>query len=199
MSEQRAAKISGVSILLLVVQLALLSSIAAKYLYQRSSCPRVWTRTVAIDPESPMRGRYLALRLAVDGCQSTLPTARQAQFPRNFNGMALQGPYSIAAPQPVSFPAQLAATNGKLTAIRIPTTDGAPQGQIVLALPGLSCDAMWLADSVNFYIAEHAQSPLPLRSGAELWIEVTVPPKGPPRPIQLALKENGIWKPFAFR
>jgi len=49
-------------------------------------------------------------------------------------------------------------------------------------------------------LAEHATSPLPLSKGQELWAEVTVPPKGPPRPIQLALKEaDGAWKPLAFQ
>ena len=35
--------------------------------------------------------------------------------------------------------------------------------------------------------------------GHELWIEVTVPPKGPPRPLQLAEKENGVWKPLTLQ
>jgi hypothetical protein len=30
-------------------------------------------------------------------------------------------------------------------------------------------------------------------------MEVTVPPKGPPRPLQLALKKDGAWKPLAFQ
>src|SRR5208283_3048759 len=30
----------------------------------------------------------------------------------------------------------------------------------------------------------------------ELWIEVTVPPQGPPRPLQMAVKDNGVWKPL---
>jgi hypothetical protein len=199
MSEQQAAKISGVSILLLVVQLVLVASIAAKYLYQRWSCPRVWTRTVAFDPDLPMRGRYLSLQLTVDGCQSTLPTAKQAAFPRNVDGSANPGPYSIAASQPVSFPAKLTVNNDKLVAVRIPTTDRPPGGQTVSAFPGASCNAMRLTEAVNFYIAEHATSPLPLKPSSELWIEVTVPPKGPPRPIQLALKQDGNWKPLVFR
>ncbi len=39
--------LSGTSLVLLVIQLATVSTIAAKYLYQRWRCPRVWTRTVA--------------------------------------------------------------------------------------------------------------------------------------------------------
>jgi len=54
-------KLSKTSVALLLIQLVLVSSIAAKYLYQRSTCPRVWTRTAAYDPQMVMRGRYLSL------------------------------------------------------------------------------------------------------------------------------------------
>ena len=64
-------KISKTSIALLLIQLAIVSSVAAKYLYQRWTCPKVWTRAAAYDPELLMRGRYLSLQLTVDGCQST--------------------------------------------------------------------------------------------------------------------------------
>ena len=72
--------LSGVSVALLVVQLGLVSLIAAKYHYQRWTCPRVWTRSVAFDPQLPMRGRYLSLQLTVDGCKSTLPSAKGRRF-----------------------------------------------------------------------------------------------------------------------
>ncbi len=79
-------KFSKASIALLVIQLAIVSTVAAKYLYQRASCPRVWTRTAAYDPALIMRGRYLSLQLTVDGCGSTLPSAKDAEFPRSING-----------------------------------------------------------------------------------------------------------------
>ena len=80
-------KIAKASIALLVLQLVIVSTVAAKYLYQRATCPRVWTRTAAYDPEMVMRGRYLSLQLTVDGCGSTLPSAKDAQFPRNVDGV----------------------------------------------------------------------------------------------------------------
>jgi hypothetical protein len=191
--------VSAKSIALLIIQLALVSSIATKYLYQRSSCPHVWTRTVAYDPELVMRGRYLSTQLLVDGCQSTLPSAKQATFPRNINGVPDGSRYAITAPQAIHFPAKLAVQNNKLVAIRLPDSDENPAGQLVAAWPKSSCEDLRLDEPVNFYIPEHAQSPLPLKNGDELWIEVTVPPNGPPRPLQLALKENGVWKPLAFQ
>jgi hypothetical protein len=45
----------------------------------------------------------------------------------------------------------------------------------------------------------NATDPTVLKRGQELWIEVTVPSKGPPRPLQLAVKDNGVWKPLAFQ
>jgi hypothetical protein len=191
-------RLSGASVALLVIQLALVCSVAAKYFYQRWSCPRVWTRTTAYDPELLMRGRYLSLQLMVDGCQSTLPSAKQAGFPRDVNGAAIQGRYMVRGTGIVGFPAELKVADNKLWAIAI--RDGEKRGaeEMVMASPGAPCDRMRLADPVNFYIAEHARSPLPLASGAELWIEVTLPPKGPPRPVQLALKQDGRWEPLAF-
>jgi hypothetical protein len=31
-----------------------------------------------------------------------------------------------------------------------------------------------------------------------LWVEVTVPPSGPPRPIQLAVSSEAGWQPLKF-
>jgi len=191
-------KLAKASLALLVIQLAIVSSIAARYLYQRWRCPRVWTRAAVFDPELPMRGRYLSLHLIADGCQSTLPSARHATFPRNTDGVPSGGGYSIDSQQWVSFSADLAVKDNKLIAIRIQNEDKRPTGQMVTAPAGASCTDMQLQDAVNFYLPEHAQAPIAAGPGGELWIEVTVPPKGPPRPLQLALKENGVWKPLAF-
>jgi hypothetical protein len=73
------------------------------------------------------------------------------------------------------------------------------KGVDVTALSGSACNDLYIDEPVDFYIAEHAADPTALKQGQELWIEVTVPPKGPPRPLQLALKDNGAWKPLAFQ
>jgi uncharacterized membrane-anchored protein len=197
----KLAKISfsGTSIVLLLIQVVLVSSIAAKYLYQRSTCPRVWVRTEAYDPEMPMRGRYLSLRLTVNGCQSTLPSALHADFPRNIDGTTKPTGFTIKAEHPVQFSAKLKVEGGKLLAIRIPEADLKSKGMDVLALPDSSCDAMRLSEPVDFFIAEHAADPTRLKPGQELWIEVTVPPQGPPRPIQLAVRQDGVQKPLAYQ
>ena len=46
---------------------------------------------------------------------------------------------------------------------------------------------------VLFFVPETQQEFESRRAGAELWAEVTIPRKGPPRPIRLALKSaNGF-------
>jgi hypothetical protein len=190
--------LSGVSVALLILQLALVSSIAAEYLYQRWRCPRVWTRASAFDPQSPMRGRYLSLQLTVDGCQSTLPSAKEATFPRDVNGAIKPGPF-VLRPQAVYFRANLKVDNNRLVAVRVEGQEDQTSGEEVSAAPGAHCDQMRLESPVDYYIAERAKSPLPLQPGQELWIEVTVPPKGPPRPLQLALKQGSAWNPLSFR
>jgi hypothetical protein len=202
------------SVVVLAVQLVLVCTIAAKYLYQRSACPRVWVRTIAYDPELVMRGRYLSVQIPVDGCQSTLPTAEDAVMPRDMNGMPTGKRYTIRIGVPfLNFRARLRVDGNRLVAVRVPESEGSYVGQWVTAAPGSGCDAMRLQDPVDFYLPEHAKDPTPIRHGhwdeqkkqwiadpntTELWVEVTVPPKGPPRPTQLALKENGVWKPLGL-
>ena len=192
-------KISKTSIALLLIQLALVSSVAGKYLYERWRCPRVWTRTAVFDPKLPMRGRYLSLHLDVDGCQSTLPSAKLAQFPRNADGVPQPSGFSIFAPRPVRFQAALKVEGNRLLAIRLQNPVSSTDGIGVEADPGARCENMRLESAVDFYIAENAEAPAALKPGQELWIEVTVPPTGPPRPIQLALKEGTTWAPLAFQ
>ncbi len=196
-------KLAKTSIALLVIQLTIVSLIAAKYLYQRVTCPRVWARTVTYDPVMIMRGRYLSQQLVVDGCQSTLPSARLAMMPKNVDGMPVGKRFSVNAPGPVIFPAQIKVENNKLVAIRVPDTDAfsatPPGSQLVSATPGSSCDDLRLETPVDFYIPEHAVVPTTLKRGQEIWMEVTVPSQGPPRPLQLALKQDGAWQPLAFQ
>jgi hypothetical protein len=191
--------LSGAVIALIVIQLALVSAFAAKYLYQRWTCPLAWTRAVAQDPQTPMHGRYLRLQLMVDGCQSTLPSAKLATFPRDVNGAVKPGQYALRPePQPAYFNAYLKVVNNKLVAVRVEGQEDSTIGEGITAMPGTSCDQMSVDAPVDFYLARHTPSPLPLKPGQELWVEVTLPPKGTPQPVQLALKQDGVWKPLGY-
>ena len=113
-------------LILAVFQCLLALSLSGKLLYDRATCPRIWVKTAQWDPNLPIRGRYLALRLVAE------------------NGAPWYG-----------------ETNGQM---------------------------------VLFFVPEHT---LPFetasvgRDAPELWAEVTIPRKGPPRPIRLALKKAG--------
>jgi hypothetical protein len=193
-----AIRFSRNSMLVLVVQLVIVSSVAAKYIYERSTRPRVWAKVLGFDPETPMRGRYLSLQLVVDGCGSTLPNARAARFSRNFDGTVQSSQYTVTAEGNLEFPARIEAQRGRLTAIKLPESSRPGEGQNVLAPPGAPCDELRLAEPVAFFLPEHAVSPLPPKQGTEVWMQVTVPPSGPPRPIELAIKEGKILRPLAF-
>lgn len=186
--------LSIASLVLLVIQLGLVSSIAAKYWYERWTSPRVWTRGASFDSDLPMRGRYLSLQLTVDGCQSTLPSAKQAAFPHNVDGTVRSPRFAVLGAAPIQFQAKLAVQQNKLVALRLPEPGAARDGQLVSAWPGAACEEMHVTAPVSFYIGGRGQPAI--GRGGELWVEVTVPRQGPPRPTQLAIEQNGVWKPL---
>ena len=192
-------KLPKTSLVLLAIQLVLVSSVAARYLYQRLTCPRVCTRAELSLGSQPMRGRYLSLPLTANGCRSTLPSAKQAIFPRNVDGTTRPDGFTVTPVQLVHFPASLKVEDNKLLAIRLQNPRGPSDGVTVVADPGSPCDQMRLAVPADFYLAKSATIPMPLQPNQELWVEVTVPPQGPPRPLQLAIKEGAAWKPLAFQ
>ncbi len=51
---------------LLGVQLVLALGVIGRLAFDRATLPRVWVRTVAVDPEDPLRGRYVRLWLDAD-------------------------------------------------------------------------------------------------------------------------------------
>jgi hypothetical protein len=56
---------------------------------------------------------------------------------------------------------------------------------------------LWvLTEPVAFFIPEHASDPSVRAPGEELWVEVSVPRNGPPRPIRLGVKKDGVLTPL---
>jgi hypothetical protein len=62
-------KIPSKGLLLALAHVVLLSATGAKMLYDRTTLPHAWIRTMPIDPNMPIRGRYLRLTLAVEDPQ----------------------------------------------------------------------------------------------------------------------------------
>jgi len=169
----------GIAVLL--VQLAIVLSIAAKYAWERHSCPRVWTRTGQLDPQQPIRGRYLALTLHASACGLPLGKGDET-FGWNGRGQWAGTPAQKWTVLP-------AARNGKLAPV-IADEMKPGQTQELTLMPGQPCDFARLSEPVEFFIPENAKQPFSLAPGEELWAEVTVPPSGPPRPIQLAISDG---------
>jgi hypothetical protein len=178
------------AIALVVVQCLLVSSIAAKYVYERATRPRVWVRVAQYDPNLPMRGRYLALSLLVDSCSLPHDDESTSKWP----GYTSNG----SGPQPEKvfwqWRVRTAARDGKLVVEDARKVLPRSDTQTIWLRSDQACDRAPLSPGIDFFIPDTARSPFPLKSGQELWAEVTVPPLGPPRPIQLAIGSNGEWK-----
>jgi len=175
------------AIALLVIQCLLVSSIAAKYLYERKTRPRVWVRARQYDPNLPMRGRYLALTALVDAC--SLPRDADSAIKSNDNnGREIISSWEWRV-RTVARDGKLVAEDARKVVLRSNT-------QKVWLPAEQPCDRVPLIPPVDFFIPSTAQTPFLWQQDQELWMEVTVPAAGPPRPIQLAISKNGEWKPL---
>jgi hypothetical protein len=155
----------GIAVALL--QCLMVLSIAGKYAIDRARLPRVWVRTINYDPNLPIRGRYLSLRLEVDVAEGEGNTA--------YSGY------------------RLSIRNGRLVA----TPDTASSGETVVHPP--QGGPAFLLDPVAYFLPEHAPDPTRRGPGEELWVEVSVPRHGTPRPIRLGVKKNGTITPLEVR
>jgi hypothetical protein len=156
-------------------QLALVVSLAAKYAMDRARLPRIWVQTVAYDPNLPIRGRYLSVRLRVS-------PEHVYGSPWNFSGqmgdvtLNVRDGHLVA--KPANHPTGLHVSQRTIN-----------RGAQVTAL----------MEPVAFFLPEHAMDPSVRTAGEELWIEVTVPKAGPPRPIQLAIKRGDSFTPLGLK
>jgi hypothetical protein len=173
------------AILLLVIQATLVLSIAGKYLYERRTCPRAWVGAAQFDPNQPLRGRYLAMQLTVDACALPRDEAhRYSYYPNKTDGWQ----WSVRS----------VVQNGKLVPVPAKDTDRRELTDELTLRADHPCERATLSQGVDFFIPDLAKGPFPLGPREELWVEVTVPPMGPPRPIQLALSKDGVFTPLKF-
>jgi hypothetical protein len=168
-------------LILLFVQLVLVLSVAGKYLYERQTRPRVWTRAIQFDPSLPLRGRYLALQLLLDACG----------LPRDAEHTIQE--YSVG--RPWRWNVSLTAANGKLMP-RVENPRSWRNGDTLTLFADEPCDRARMSTKEMLFIPDRAHPPFPLQPGQELWVEVTLPPSGPPRPIQIALSSAGGFRPL---
>jgi hypothetical protein len=158
-------------IVLAIVHVLLVGTLGIKLLADRARLPRAWARTVPFDPNLPIRGRYVRLRLEVPlSDESDSGRAGETRRVRlQVAGDRLEGVLDDGAPLRVRLDS---------------TADGLQAG---------------LDDPVAFFIPEHIPDPSFRPTGEELWAEVTVPRRGPPRPIRLAVRRDGTLRPLEIR
>ncbi len=78
---------------------------------------------------------------------------------------------------------RLSVENGTLVAR--PDEDG----NVMVTISG---DRARLSEPIAYFIPEHVEDPSRRPPGEELWVEISVPRRGPPRPIQLGVKRDGV-------
>jgi hypothetical protein len=150
------------SLLLAIAHLVIVASLGGKLLADRVTRPRVWVKAAPVDPNLPIRGRYVSLRIEMDGDGDLLG-------------------HDVA----------LAVENGRLVAV---ATDRSTGLRIVHR------GAPFVLDPpLVFFIPEHVADPSRRQPGEELWVEVTVPRRGPPRPLRLGVKKDGTLTPLDLR
>jgi len=165
-----------------LLHLAIVLSLGGKLLYDRAYRPRIWVRTGSVDPDLPIRGRYLTLSLQVHA-----PDLR-----RELNGgPAQKSDYAWT-------PVYLSVENNQLIAHRATRNANLYITTWARGTTQTGPDVYSLSPPITFFLPEHADGPW-LQRGGELWAEVTIPRKGPPRPIQLAVKSGTQWKPLKYR
>ena len=154
------------------VQVLLVASVGAKFLYDRATYPRLWVETAPYDPDMPIRGRYVSIALLVDADRAAPGDGDRA---------------------PNMFLARLESRGDRLLAIQ---DDDNGRHWVRSARCGeLNC---WqLAAPLAYFIPEHGEDPSRQPDGAKLWAEVTLPPTGAPRPVRLGIKRGDSIEPIA--
>lgn len=161
------------------IQIAIVLSLGGKLLYDRSTRPRVWVLCGVYDPDLPIRGRYLSQRLEVpsEGFVLQHDATGRADWWANRHW------------------AYFKVHDNGLVAEAIGDSNG-PGAWVSIQKRGDSVVA-FLEEPALIFIPDTASVPT-LHPHEEMWVEVTLPAKGPPRPIRLAIKKDGDYTPVKF-
>ena len=166
-----------------LLQTALLLSVGSRLLLDRLHYPRAWARTVPVDPNLPIRGRYVDLQVEVPVIGWSARTSRLAKdehfIPLQLN---IRQDRLFASPSTRKI-------DGKQE-ILIPTwrISHLPEGSIAQ-----------LPYRLAFFIPPDVPDPSLRPAGEKLWVEVTLPNQGPVRPIQLGVERDGQIEPLSLR
>jgi hypothetical protein len=154
-----------------LLHMLIVTSLGAKLLADRATRPRVWARVAPVDPDLPIRGRYVRLRVETDVGPSG------AQLPAQPTAVALSAVDNhlvlTIASESTGLYGRSAQRDGRTVAV--------------------------LDEPLAYFIPEHVPDPSRRPAGEELWVELTLPRHGMPRPIRLGVKKNDRLTPLDLR
>lgn len=166
---ERSPRVDRRGLLLALLQAGLVLGLGGQLLVERALRPRGWLRTEPVDPNLPIRGRYISLRLVAPA-----PSLRGSET-------AL---------------IRLVVRDGRLQAIG--AADHPPQASAPLTAWMHSEAGTTLAaldQPLAFFLPPDVPDPSAravASAGTErLWVEVTLPSQGLPRPIRLGTSRQG--------
>jgi hypothetical protein len=159
-----------------LVQVALVAAVGGKLLYDRVVLPRAWIETAGVDPDLPIRGRYVSLNLV-------LPAVEEA---------------SVDAEATLAF-GRIELRDGRAVAILAGGAAPAPDAEHPLQFVrnvGMAGARWQTLVPVAFFLPEHVRDPTLDRRPGELWVEATLPRRGAPRPLRLGVERDGRIEPL---
>jgi len=187
-------------VVLAAVQVVLVLTTAGKYLWERHTCPEVWTRVelfneqnlrfIAQDPAN----RYMQVQLLADACSLPLRTPEQES---DINILEEnRGIYKTHPERKDSVRAT--ARDGKLIVVESEGIHARDAQEIIWDMRK-PCTEARLPDIMQFYVASTTAMPEKLQPGQTVWALVTVPQQGRPRPIELAISDATGFHPLDQR
>lgn len=180
------------ALLLTALHLALVAGLGGKFLIDRATRPRVWLKTAPVDPDLPIRGRYVRLRVEVpvQGAQLPPPLTEKERTEQPWRLQADHDLQVALEATPEGLVARALAAQEGYTPEAWPSRVNAHLSE---TLRGTD-PARWrvrLEEPLACFIPEGVPDPSLRAEGEELWVEATLPRKGPLRPIRLAVKRGG--------
>lgn len=157
-------------VVLALLQAGLLLLVGLTFWIERLTAPRLWALAQPVDPNLPIRGRYVSLRLRVplSGVDTSESTTQS---------VILQGQGD-----------RLVAENDG---------DGERYAGALIRREGQTL--VELSEPLALFIPPDVKDPSRRSPSDPLWVEVTLPRSGPPRPIQLGVMRGGRVRPLSLR
>lgn len=190
------------ALLLTALHLTLVAALGGKFLMDRATRPRVWLKTAPVDPDLPIRGRYVRLRVEVPVEGAQLPP-ELTEKEREAQPWRLQAEHDLQVALEATPKGLIARALTPSSRTRAYTPEAWPS-RVNARLPETlrgSDPAQWrvrLEEPLAYFIPEGVPDPSRRAEGEELWVEATLPRKGPLRPIRLAVKRDGRLEPLPY-